>query len=890
LKPFDSRGNFHPTVKEGEVAKLAVRGAGVTIFSGGFALALQIVVTVILARLLTPADFGVVTMVTTFSLLLVNFGLNGFTEAVIQREEINQFLVSNLFWITAGVGLVITIGFGAAGSLLARFYHAPLVARVAVGISPTIFLTSISVLHLALLKRAMCFFEVSVNDIISRIVSSVISIFFAWAGWGYWALVIGAVTQPLFQSFGAWLLCPWIPRLPRRVEGTAPMVRFAINVYGRFTLNYFSRNTDNLLVGWRFGSNALGFYKKAYDLFALSAGQLTAPLTNVAVAALSRFDPYSKEYRRHLLSALSMTALVGMALSAEFTLVGRDLIRLLLGPGWTTSGRIFTFFAPGIGIMLIYYVHSWIHLSIGKADRWLRWGAIEITVTCLFFLLALPWGPEGVATAWTASFWILTFPALWYAGRPIGLGLAPVIEAIWKYVAASLLAGFVAAGVIRLFPSLPVVPSVIWILARVVAISSLFTVLYLGAVVLLHQGLAPLRQATRLLREMLVLRDVSRPALRPTITADIPILSVSQEARSKPLVSILIPAFNAEEWIADTIGSALAQTWERKEIIVVDDSSTDLTLGIARQFESKGVRVVTQKNQGAAAARNKAFSLSQGDYIQWLDADDLLAPDKIARQMEALEPCPNKRLLLSSRFGRFMYRPYRAKFSPTSLWCDLPPAEWLLRKLQENAYMQTGTWLVSRELTEAAGPWDTTLLADDDGEYFCRVLLQSDGIRFVPEATLYYRAPWVGTLSYLGRSERKLEAHWRSMRLHIRYLCSLEDSARVRHACLLYLQRLFIYFYPEMPDIVKQMQQTAAELGGHLERPRLPWKYLWVEKLFGWGPAKRVELLVPKMKWLFFKSLEKALFRIERRVLPAAAVNQRGALEVSAPKPRQADE
>src|SRR5690349_19675037 len=105
----------------------------------------------------------------------------------------------------------------------------------------------------------------------------------------------------------------------------------------------------------------------------------------------------------------------------------------------------------------------------------------------------------------------------------------------------------------------------------------------------------------------------------------------------KPLVSILIPAFNSQKWLADTIRSAIGQTWERKEIIIVDDGSSDQTLAVAKRFGSKNVVVVRQDNQGAAAARNRALSLSQGDYIQWLDADDLLAPDKIVRQMEALE-------------------------------------------------------------------------------------------------------------------------------------------------------------------------------------------------------------------------------------------------------------
>src|SRR5439155_24592191 len=140
-----------------------------------------------------------------------------------------------------------------------------------------------------------------------------------------------------------------------------------------------------------------------------------------------------------------------------------------------------------------------------------------------------------------------------------------------------------------------------------------------------------------------------------------------------PLVSILIPAYNAQEWIADTVRSAIAQTWPRKEIIVVDDGSTDHTLAVARHFESHSVRVVTQTNQGAAAARNKAFSLSRGDYIQWLDADDLLSPDKVAHQMQAAGQTRDRRMLFSSPWAYFRFRPAKAKFIPTPLWSDLDP-------------------------------------------------------------------------------------------------------------------------------------------------------------------------------------------------------------------------
>ena len=864
MRPFDATGAFRPFVDGDEVQRLAIRGAGVTVFSSGLGLAIQILATVILARLLTPRDFGVVTMVTTFSLLLVNFGLNGFTEAIIQREDMDEGLASNLFWISIIAGLFLTFGFSASGSLLAKFYHDSLVASVAVSISLTIFLTSLSVQHLALLKRAMRFSVTSSIDVGSRIVLMAVSILLAWAGWGFRALVAGAIAQALTQSLGAWWMCRWIPSLPRRVPGTGSMVKFAMHVYGRFTVNYFARNVDNLLVGWRFGAISLGFYKKAYDLFALSAGQLTSPLTNVAVSALSRFAPRSPEYRRLLLNALSVMAFVGMGLAAILTLIGKDLIRLLLGPGWEPAGQIFTYFGPGIGIMIVYYIHGWIHLSIGRADRWFRWGLVEVTVIGLMFLLSLRWGPAGIALAWTASFWILSIPGFWYAGQPIGLGVKPVLAATWKYTVGSLLASCLCAEIMPSLSFVDGLPGAAGALARIVTVALLFGILYLGTVILLHRGFAPVLQVAGLLREMLSIGKTASHAPPVAATAGMPWTPDPQSPRSKPLVSILIPAHNAQEWIADTLRSALAQTWEPKEIIVVDDGSTDQSLAIAREFESEKVRVVTQTNMGAATARNKAYSLCHGDYIQWLDADDLLDPEKIARQMEMSEKCPSKRTLLSSAFGLFKYRDYRAQFIPTALWCDLSPAEWLLRKLGQNAYMQTATWLVSRELAEAAGPWDVTMLSDDDGEYFSRVLLASDGVRFVPGARVYYRAPWVGTLSYIGKSGMKLDALWRSIQLHIGYLRSLEDSERVRTACLTYLQTCLIYFYPERPDIIEHVEQTARDLGGQVKPPSLSWKYSWIIKVFGsWGLAKGLQVLLPRIRWSIGKSWDQALFRIQ---------------------------
>jgi glycosyltransferase involved in cell wall biosynthesis len=342
-----------------------------------------------------------------------------------------------------------------------------------------------------------------------------------------------------------------------------------------------------------------------------------------------------------------------------------------------------------------------------------------------------------------------------------------------------------------------------------------------------------------------------------------------------PLVSILIPAYNAENWITDSIQSAISQTWKRKEIIVLDDGSRDGTAAVAREFASKEVMVTSTENQGSAAARNRVLSLSQGDYIQWLDADDLLAPDKIERQLAAIHSADDKQILLSGSWAYFNYRTRYARFVPNSLWNDLSPVDWLVRKMSENLHMQTATWLTSRELTEAAGPWDTRLQSDDDGEYFCRVLMASKGTRFVPDAKVFYRTtPSLSRVSYIGNSDDKKDSMLVSMKLHVQYLRSLEESERVRKACLTYLQTWYENFYPERPDLIAELQSLAEQNQGHLEEPRLRWKYAWMKPIFGWKVAKRAQRLFPQMKSALLMHLDKIMYRLETREGLAAHANK----------------
>ena len=317
-------------------------------------------------------------------------------------------------------------------------------------------------------------------------------------------------------------------------------------------------------------------------------------------------------------------------------------------------------------------------------------------------------------------------------------------------------------------------------------------------------------------------------------------------------MSILIPAYNAQKFIAASVSSALAQNWDQKEIIIVDDGSADNTASIAKTFESKYVKVVTQGNSGASAARNTALRHAQGDYIQWLDADDLLAPDKISTQLRAAESGTTSRVLLSGAYAEFTVQPYHATFTPNALWQDLEPIDFFLTRFTRNLWMSNCAWLVSRKLTDLAGSWDERLSLDDDGEYFARVVTKCERIKFVPEARVYYRRASIGSLSR-SVSDKACESLFLSLRLCISYLRSLEDSDRTRAASLKFLQTcidLADCFYPDKEDLFRRVCELGRELGGEPTPPRLSWKYRPLKAVFGWEAVRRMKAFVSNVKLL----------------------------------------
>jgi glycosyltransferase involved in cell wall biosynthesis len=299
-----------------------------------------------------------------------------------------------------------------------------------------------------------------------------------------------------------------------------------------------------------------------------------------------------------------------------------------------------------------------------------------------------------------------------------------------------------------------------------------------------------------------------------------------------PLVSILIPCYNAAPWLAATLDSALAQTHPKIEIIVIDDGSRDESLAIARRYEPHGVRVATQPNLGASAARNHGLRLASGEFIQFLDADDLLAPDKIARQVERLRAAPPG-ALASAEWARFYATPAESAFESQPTWCDMSGIDYMILQYDSAQMMPPIVWLTPRALIDAVGPWREDISLNDDGEFFCRVALACSQIVFCQGAKCYYRSGLRGSLSRHATPAALRSLH-RSIEATTSAMLARHDSPRARRAAANAWQVLAYDLYPVLRSEANSAAGKAGALGGATRKLEGGKGVRLAARFFGW--------------------------------------------------------
>jgi len=307
------------------------------------------------------------------------------------------------------------------------------------------------------------------------------------------------------------------------------------------------------------------------------------------------------------------------------------------------------------------------------------------------------------------------------------------------------------------------------------------------------------------------------------------------------LVSIVIPSYNASQWLEATLETALRQTHTPCEVIVVDDGSTDDSLAIAQRFRARGVVVVPQQNGGASSARNRALSVAQGEYVQFLDADDLLAPDKIERQLALLRSREN-RFVAAGEWVRFTDEPPQGPLTRQPTWRDMSPIDFLVTCAMEELMFPPIAWLVPRTLCEQAGGWDEEISLNDDGEYMSRVLAASDGILFAQGARAYYRSG--NQLSYASqRSVKAATSELRAWDKTVATMLALEDTPRVRLAAATGYQRIQVSWLGENDEIANRAARREREFGGGTYRFGGSGAFNAARQLFGWRAAIRLRRL-----------------------------------------------
>ena len=316
---------------------------------------------------------------------------------------------------------------------------------------------------------------------------------------------------------------------------------------------------------------------------------------------------------------------------------------------------------------------------------------------------------------------------------------------------------------------------------------------------------------------------------------------------SHPLVSVLMPCYNAAPWLAQSIRSVLEQAWQNLELVLVDDGSRDESWAIAQRFQDRRLRLLRQENQGASAARNHAFRVCQGELIVFLDSDDLLAPDKLERQITGYRDHGANRIY-SGEWGRFQHNPQAARFDhprDRQLWRDEHPIPWLVDCWQLNGMMHPGAWLTPRPLLEQAGPWDEALGLLDDLEFFTRVLSIAEGIHFVAGARSYYRS---GHSSLSGtRSRRGIDSGVRAVTQSVSTLLALENSPRTRRAAAALYSHFLHWAYPRERDLLRQLEAQITSLGEQPLPPDLPPRARLLSRCLGWKTVRRLQSMTGRL-------------------------------------------
>jgi O-antigen/teichoic acid export membrane protein len=375
----------------------SVRGGVLTLISQGTQFVILSTSTVVLARLLVPADYGLVAMVTAITGLGQAFADLGLSEATIQRKDISRDQVSTLFWINVAIGLGLMLVTMAMASPLAWFFKEPRLKGITLLMSLTFLICGLRVQHGALLMRQMRFLSLAIRDIASPAIAVPVAIAMAWRGAGYWTLVALPLMLNFVSTALSWLMIRWRPGLPRRDANVGSMIAFGGNVAASYVIFNVGRNADNVLIGRYSGAGPLGLYSRAYNLLMLPVRQLSAPAGSVAVPAFSRIQGDPERFARYYLRTVNLILWISAPVFGFLFVAANPVIVLVLGSQWQEAAPVFRILAISAFGQLLLESTIWLFVSRGQSKQLVKLLLVIVPIMVASYAIGLPFGIKGVA-------------------------------------------------------------------------------------------------------------------------------------------------------------------------------------------------------------------------------------------------------------------------------------------------------------------------------------------------------------------------------------------------------------------------------------------------------------------------------------------------------------
>lgn len=359
---------------------------------------------IVLSRLLSPQDFGLVGCVTPVITFVGLFQDLGYGQAIIQRREISQNQISSLFWVTAALGLASSLVAALCSPAVAWFFHDSRLALLTIAVSITLLFGSLGAIPNGLLNRRLNYRGLAITDASAAAVALGSAVISALLGARYWSLIVAAWSSSFLTTFGYWTFARWRPNRPSLKFVDREIGLFGANLTGFTFVNYFSRNLDNVLIGRQLGTAALGYYDRAFKLLSFPIQHLNAPLYSVMTPLLSRVQDDKPRFRAMFLRAAGQLTLFVVPAMAALVSVSHDFVLLAFGPRWEPVAPIFFFLGIVGMVQPLTNATGWILIAQGRTDVMFRLGIVTSLITVASFFVGLHFGGAvGLAAAYAIA-------------------------------------------------------------------------------------------------------------------------------------------------------------------------------------------------------------------------------------------------------------------------------------------------------------------------------------------------------------------------------------------------------------------------------------------------------------------------------------------------------